>query len=231
MPVLTHAAIIKYVPLRRRREIRDHQAPGLYLVIQVSGSKSWAMRFRRPDGKPAKLTLGPVNLTGVETNGDPVLGASLTLRQARQLAIKFDRDRAMGIDVVAEERSKKQRAEVAEASTFGAAARDYFIYHRTRWGRPRHWRREARLLGLNWPVGCDLALTAPAVIPDGRRPPGPQKRWPPLTAPRSSQSLRRRTATPFRGWAAAIWASVMRGGARCTGCSVACSAGCSKRGA
>ena len=33
MPVLTVAAVRKYAPQPRRREIRDNQAPGLYLVI------------------------------------------------------------------------------------------------------------------------------------------------------------------------------------------------------
>jgi hypothetical protein len=31
---------------------------GLYLILQESGQRSFALRFRKPDGKPAKLTLG-----------------------------------------------------------------------------------------------------------------------------------------------------------------------------
>ena len=41
----------------RRREVADAALPGLYLVIQPSGAKSWALRYRF-GGKPAKLTLG-----------------------------------------------------------------------------------------------------------------------------------------------------------------------------
>src|SRR5688500_668967 len=42
----------------RRLEIPDAGLQGLYLVIQPSGMKSWAVRYRS-GGKPRKLTLGP----------------------------------------------------------------------------------------------------------------------------------------------------------------------------
>lgn len=41
----------------RRQEIADPGHPGLYLVVQPSGAKSWAYRYRF-GGKPRKLTLG-----------------------------------------------------------------------------------------------------------------------------------------------------------------------------
>lgn len=41
----------------KRREIPDAALSGLYLVVQPSGVKSWALRYRF-GGKPAKLTLG-----------------------------------------------------------------------------------------------------------------------------------------------------------------------------
>jgi hypothetical protein len=66
MAKLTSAAIERYRPTAKRREIRDDGAQGLYLVIQSSGAKSWALRFRRPGGAPAKLTLGTVDLSGRE---------------------------------------------------------------------------------------------------------------------------------------------------------------------
>jgi hypothetical protein len=40
----------------KRREIPDGGKPGLYLVIQPSGRKSWAVRCR-VNGRPRKLTL------------------------------------------------------------------------------------------------------------------------------------------------------------------------------
>lgn len=42
----------------RRLEIPDGLLPGLYLIIQPSGIRSWAVRYRAL-GKPRKLTLGP----------------------------------------------------------------------------------------------------------------------------------------------------------------------------
>src|SRR6516225_6609051 len=45
-------------PAAERREIPDGLMPGLYLVIQPSGSRSWAVRYRH-HGRPCKHTLGP----------------------------------------------------------------------------------------------------------------------------------------------------------------------------
>jgi hypothetical protein len=66
------------------------------------------MRFRRPDGRPAKLTLGPVDLSGTEI-GEPILGAPLTLAGARVLAAEVHRQRVMGRDVVADHAAAKHR--------------------------------------------------------------------------------------------------------------------------
>lgn len=48
----------------RRIEIPDPALAGLYLVVQPSGVKSWALRYRF-GGKPAKLTLGRWPLMGL----------------------------------------------------------------------------------------------------------------------------------------------------------------------
>jgi hypothetical protein len=80
MPVLTDASVKKYTAQAKRREISDARATGLYLVIQPSGAKSWALRFRRPDGRPAKMTLGRVNLADHEPKARPIINAMLTLR-------------------------------------------------------------------------------------------------------------------------------------------------------
>jgi integrase len=170
MPVLTTAAVAKYAAQTTRREIPDSRAPGLYLVIQPkpSGTKSWAVRFRRPDGRPAKLTLGR-EAADAETADEPVLGGALTLRQARELANQIDRKRARGIDVIEEHKASKRRQRVAaeerNASGFAAALREFFADHKTKWHtRPRRWRGDARLLGLAYPLGCDPAQTEPEVI-------------------------------------------------------------------
>jgi integrase len=172
MPKLTVAAVQKYAPQTKRREIRDTQAPGLYLIIQPSGSKQWALRFRRPGGAHAKLSLGKVDLSAVETADDPQIGGALSLRQARELANRIDRERARGVDVVADRQAQKsrQRTAVADAAanSFGSLVREFFIDHKTRrQTRPRRWRGDARLLGLAWPPGCDPATTDPVVIKGG----------------------------------------------------------------
>jgi hypothetical protein len=48
----------------KRREIPDPSLAGLYLVVQPSGAKSWALRYRWA-GKPKKLTLGRWPIMGV----------------------------------------------------------------------------------------------------------------------------------------------------------------------
>jgi integrase len=48
----------------RRVEIPDPALPGLYLVVQPSGAKGWALRYRYA-GKPSKLTLGKFPLMGL----------------------------------------------------------------------------------------------------------------------------------------------------------------------
>ncbi|MGD0634684.1 MAG: tyrosine-type recombinase/integrase [Beijerinckiaceae bacterium] len=160
---LTAAAVKNFLPGKVRREIPDGGCPGLHLVIQPSGRKSWALRFRRPDGKHAKLTLGPVDLLGKELAGEPVIGQPLTLAAARRLATEVHRERAMGRDVVDDRVTAKLRqksaAETLAANTFPAAARDFIEHHAK--PKVRRWQEVARLLGLK-PNGDELEIT-----PDG----------------------------------------------------------------
>jgi integrase len=147
---LTAAAVKKFRPAKGRREIPDGGCPSLYVVIQAGGYRSWAMRFRRPSGKSAKLTLGPVDLSGKESETDPVFGTPLTLASARRLAADIHRQRAMGRDVVAdlEASKRRQRSEqdIRAKSTFGTAAHDFIEGHAKR--KTRRWQEQARLLGL-----------------------------------------------------------------------------------
>ena len=148
-----------------RRELPDGGCPGLLLVVQSSGHKSWAMRFRRPDGRSAKLTLGVFDSSGKEAESEPVIGAPLTLAAARKLAFDIQRQRARGRDVVADHATAKlrQRSEQATrgANTFGAAARDFVEQHAMK--KTRRWRETARKLGLHYHRdGGD-----PEVIPRG----------------------------------------------------------------
>jgi integrase len=150
---LTAAAVAKYRPGPKRRRIRDSGARSLFLVIEPSGHKSWAMRFRRPGGKPGKLTLGPVH-DGTETAGTPVVGMPLTLAGARQLAAEIHRQRALGGDPVAEHKARKRREraerEEQHAGAFAACVHSYIDEHAK--PKTRNWREAAKLLGLHYPL-------------------------------------------------------------------------------
>ena len=158
---LTDAAVEKLKPGKDRREIADAKGgglgSGLYLVIQPSGAKSWAMRFRRPDGRSAKMVLGPVDFSGREIEGDPVVGMPLTLAAARQLSTLLHRNRERGVDIVADRQAEKRRQEVESVErgehTFQALARQFVNSYKTKkyQTKPRRWRENAVMLGFKYP--------------------------------------------------------------------------------
>jgi integrase len=179
--LLTAPAVMRLRPASIRLEIPDTGCPGLRLVIQPSGSKSWAMRFRRPNGKAAKLTLGEVDLSDRkplldEKTGKPIpppqpkIGMPLNLADAHALAADIKRQRASDIDVVAETKANKKRRrsenEERATNTFGSIAREFFIKHRTKkWNsRPRRWIEDAAVIGLKYPKGADPAKDEPEII-------------------------------------------------------------------
>jgi integrase len=153
MPRLTVAGINRYRPSRKRREIRDSAVRGLYLVIHPTGAKSFVLRFCRPDGTPAKLTLGPLDLTGAEIADEPILGQPLTLGAAHALATRVHRLRALGRDVIGDYQALKQQhrvqAEHGAATAFPVIVRQFIREHAQ--PKTRRWRDTARLLGLYYP--------------------------------------------------------------------------------
>jgi integrase len=149
---LTAPAIAKLKPRRKRYTIRV--ARNLYLIVQPSGAKSWAVRF---GGE--KLVLG---LVDSDATGDPAIGQPLTLHGAKQLAAQVLRERNLGRDPVAEHRTAKQRrrAEVkqAEANSFSILVRQY-AEERAR-PKNRKWRYTLKQLGLDYPKdGGEPAMT------------------------------------------------------------------------
>jgi integrase len=147
---LTAIAVKSFMPGKVRREMPDGGCPGLYLIVQPSGQKAWALRFRRPNGKPAKLTLGPLDLSGKEAPAQPTIGHPLTLASARALAAEVGRQRVRGRDVVADHEAARSRQkfeqETRAQNTFAGAARDFIEQYARK--KTRRWEQQARLLGL-----------------------------------------------------------------------------------
>lgn len=101
MPKLTALTVEHTKPGSARREIPDSACPGLYLVVQPSGVKSWTTRYRYA-GRPRKLTHGP-------------LSSALGLVEARELSRAATRAVAAGRDPGAEKIEARRKA-TAEAA-------------------------------------------------------------------------------------------------------------------
>jgi len=155
--------------------VADPLTPSLYLMIGAKprGSRSWVMRFRRPNGKAAKLVIGRYDGSETELKDDPEPGQLLSLLAARELAAKIHRRRAMGVDVIGDHKARRQRhrtvAADATAGTFAAAVLDYaetYVIRKKGPGmgqRPRSWRETTKFLGLAYPRDGG----EPEVIPGG----------------------------------------------------------------
>jgi integrase len=113
-----------------RQEIPDRHLPGLYLVIQPSGSRSWAVRYRH-NGTPRKYTIGTF--------------PAIDLKSARGLAAKVMRAVAEGRDPGRE----KTQERFIKPDTVGAVARQFVELHCQRANRPRTARETQRLLDLH----------------------------------------------------------------------------------
>src|SRR4051812_45994513 len=103
--VLTAIAVSSAKPDPNRRvEVADGAIPGLRLIIQPSGAKSWAFRYEA-HGRAVKMTLGPAIGPG-----------ALSLAQARQEASTARNCLATGGDPASARKAKK----VAEAARLEA---------------------------------------------------------------------------------------------------------------
>jgi integrase len=141
--ILTAAAVARLRgPKKGQREEADGGCRGLYLAIQASGAKTWALRYRRPITKrSARLVIGTVSL--VPTKDAPRIGAVLSLAAARRLAAELSHQIADGRDPAAEHAAQKQQRGTAYA--FGRAASDYVAHIKP---SLRSWKDRAAVLGL-----------------------------------------------------------------------------------
>jgi integrase len=135
-------------PAKARREIPDG-GNGLYLIVQPSGIKSWALRYRHRS-QPRKLTLGKF----------PMLDLAAAREAARNAKEKID----LGRDPGAEKIAARDGGE-AERDLYPAAAARFIL----RYAKPknRSWTDTARRLGLRQdPNEADKLETIPGSIAD-----------------------------------------------------------------
>jgi integrase len=101
---LTDLAIKSLKPGPARREVPDPGCAGLYLIVQPTGHKSFAARFRF-QGKPKKLSLGTMSLAAARK------AATAALHEAKE-----------GRDPTAARQAAKAERRTIEATTFRAVA-------------------------------------------------------------------------------------------------------------
>jgi len=137
---LTVRRIENAQPTSSRQEIPDGLLTGLYLILQSSGAKSFAVRYRHA-GQPRKLTLGPY--------------PALSLEAARDLGSKALRVAAEGRDPATEKQAAKVDAIRAAAEEirgkrdlYENVALEFIERHAMKSNRETTWRETARILGL-----------------------------------------------------------------------------------
>ncbi|WP_370600492.1 tyrosine-type recombinase/integrase [Pseudomonas nitroreducens] len=98
---------------------REHDGQGLYFRVKPNGSKSWELRYKKPDGKWSWLGLGSY---------PEVSGAN-----ARQKAAELRSDAADGKNPLASKHARKASEIEAASSTFEALAREWIEIRRPGW--------------------------------------------------------------------------------------------------
>lgn len=116
----------------KRREIPDQRCPGLYHLIQPTGKRSWALRYRR-DGRIVKYTIGDY----------PRIGLTEARDEANAILRRVDKGEDPQREKVA---AKSVKIEEADPRLFENLVRLYL----TRVARKKNkdWVEGARVLGL-----------------------------------------------------------------------------------
>jgi integrase len=95
-----------------RTEVPDRGLPGLYLIVQPSGKKSWAVRYRHRR-KPIKFTIGPY----------PLIGLAKAREKAREVLVEASEGRDPQAD------KRRRLAATPEGDTFAAIVPRYLADH------------------------------------------------------------------------------------------------------
>jgi integrase len=125
---LTARSVQTIRPVADRQEIADGLLPGLYLIVQPSGAKSWAVRYRHA-GTTRKHTLGSY--------------PAITLEAARDLARAALRAVAEGRDPAQEKRER------VAPGTVAALVEEFITKHVKRHNKARTAEETERLLNLH----------------------------------------------------------------------------------
>lgn len=102
------------------KEYRELDGNALYLRVRPDGSKSWQLRYKKPDGKWSWLGLG-----GYGTGDHQLSGA-----QARKKAAVLREDAAKGGNPLATKRARKAAEIEATNNTFEHLAREWYAAKR-----------------------------------------------------------------------------------------------------
>ena len=135
---LTQFAVKAAKPSRDRVEIPDGGCTGLYLVVQPSGVKSWALRYRF-NGTPKKLTLGRADRE-----------SALSLASARKAAIDARGRLEQGVDPAPEKQAtkaaSKQAAALRAADTIAGFSEQFLELYAKPRTRPRTYQQSQDVL-------------------------------------------------------------------------------------
>jgi integrase len=128
---LTVRAIEAAKPGLARREIPDGLLAGLYLIVQPSGAKSWALRYRFR-GRPRKFTIGS--------------WPAIDLASARDLGRKALISAKQGNDPGDERKASHHAAVMARRDTVAAVAAEFLERYAKANTREATWRETERIL-------------------------------------------------------------------------------------
>src|SRR5215467_5251387 len=133
---LTIISVEKANPSGRRVEIPDGGLQGLYLVIQPSGAKSWAYRYRL-NGKTRKYTIGAF----------PKVDLVNARKLAREAVTAVGEGRDPGVE------KKATRHGLSITHNFGPSDGSQFQIRQTRQSSPHH--------HITWCwIPCSIQVTA-----------------------------------------------------------------------
>jgi integrase len=126
---LTDIAVRNLKPGATRREIPDKQQRGLYCIVQPTGAKAFAVRYRFA-GRPRKLTLQP----------------GISLAAARKEAADALYQVQQGADPATTKAREREEARAAAADTLEAVSADFFKREGHRIRSARDWQRDLERL-------------------------------------------------------------------------------------